>query len=329
MRKIEIYGVLLLLTLFSLLVSKCITDGGRGAAESQRSRLFNTDWKFIRDSLNGAEQPGFDDSKWIGVDLPHDYSMMDLPGGDGPDQIGPFSKKSPGGGRSNGQVLGGTAWYRKHFTIDKADARKTVVLNFDGVYMESEIWVNGKQAGIHKYGYTPFWFDITSLLKPAGESNVIAVKVDNTGQNTRWYTGSGIYRNVHLIFTQPVHTAIWGVKITTPAVNSSSSTVDLAVKTQNDGEKPVEAIVKVRIKNPEDMAVAEFKNSITIDAHGISVVEKRVEIKTPALWSLESPVLYLAEITTIVNNKVTDQYIQSFGIRSLEFSVEKGFLLNG
>ena len=136
---------------------------------SERDRLFNTGWKFIRDSVAGAEQPGFNDSKWMAVDLPHDYSIMDLPGEDGPDQTGPFSRKSPGNGNSTGHVLGGTGWYRKSFTIDKADEGKTAILKFDGVYMESEVWVNGKKAGIHKNGYTPFWFDITSLLNGAGK----------------------------------------------------------------------------------------------------------------------------------------------------------------
>ena len=129
-----------------------------------RDRLFNTGWRFVRDSIQGAEVPGFDDSDWMTVDLPHDYSMMDLPGGDRPDQIGPFSRKSPGNGNSTGHVIGGTGWYRKNFMLDKKDAGKTVILKFDGLYMESEVWVNGKKAGIHKNGYTPFWFDITSLL---------------------------------------------------------------------------------------------------------------------------------------------------------------------
>jgi beta-galactosidase len=157
-----------------------------GEISIHRDRLFNSGWKFVRDSIPGAEQPDFDDSKWMTVDLPHDYSIMDLPGDNGTDQIGPFSKKSPGNGNSTGHVIGGTGWYRKSFTLDKADGGKTVIINFDGVYMESEVWVNGKNAGIHKNGYTPFWFDITSLLNPAGQPNLIAVKVDNPGKNSRW-----------------------------------------------------------------------------------------------------------------------------------------------
>ncbi|NLJ42796.1 MAG: hypothetical protein GX431_03995 [Bacteroidales bacterium] len=161
-----------------------------------RDRLFNSGWRFVRDSLSGAAYPGFDDSGWMTIDLPHDYSIMDLPGDDGPDQTGPFSRLSPGNGNSNGHFIGGTGWYRKTFTLDTKDSGKTVILKFDGVYMESQVWVNGKEAGIHKNGYTPFWFDITSLLNGAGKPNLIAVKVDNPGRNSRWYSGSGIYRDV-------------------------------------------------------------------------------------------------------------------------------------
>lgn len=120
----------------------------------------NADWKFIRDSIPGVENPAFDDSKWMKIDLPHDYNIMDLPGPESPDQIGPFSKKSPGNGNSTGHVLGGTGWYRKSFVLNKEDAGKKAILKFDGVYLESEVWVNRKKAAAHTNGYTPFWVAI-------------------------------------------------------------------------------------------------------------------------------------------------------------------------
>jgi len=135
MKSKSIFGFIGLAISISLLISGY--SGYRSEKTPERDRLFNSGWKFIRDSISGAEQPGFDDSKWIAVDLPHDYSIMNLPGKDGPDQVGPFSKKSPGNGNSTGHVIGGTGWYRKSFTLDKADEGKTVVLNFDGVYMET------------------------------------------------------------------------------------------------------------------------------------------------------------------------------------------------
>jgi len=294
-----------------------------------RDRIFNEGWKFIRDSLSGAERPDYDDSKWMVVDLPHDYSIMDLPGEDGPGQVGPFSRKSPGNGNSTGHVIGGTGWYRKSFTLDKADEGKTAILNFDGVYMETEVWVNGKKAGIHKNGYTPFWFDITSLLNAAGEPNVIAVKVDNVGRNSRWYSGSGIYRNVHLTLTQPVHVAVWGVNITTQEIKQNSAVVDVEVTTQNEKEKEVKAQITINIKDKDGNLAGTATDNVVLSGKADNITKKQIVVKNSVLWSVESPNLYNAEIIIEADNKVTDKYYQTFGIRSIQFSAEKGFLLNG
>jgi beta-galactosidase len=331
-------GMMVLINLFSAVCTASNTQG-----ESERDRLFNTGWKFIRDSVSGAEQPGHDDSKWLVVDLPHDYSIMalpvrqadlpagqaGLPGEDGPDQIGLFSKKSPGNGNSTGHVIGGTGWYRKSFTLDKTDEGKTVLLNFDGVYMETEVWVNGKIAGIHKNGYTPFWFDITSLLNATGKVNVIAVKVDNVGRNSRWYSGSGIYRNVHLTITQPVHVAVWGVQITTPEIRPGSALVDIAAVTKNETGKEVKAQITISIKDKDGRLAGTAKENIIISGRADQRTKKQIEVTNPVLWSLESPNLYNAEIIIEVNGKLTDRYSQPFGIRSIAFSAEQGFLLNG
>ena len=316
-----------LMILMTLLLPDCLANNRNG--NSERDRLFNTGWKFIRDSVPGAEQPGFDDSKWMVVDLPHDYSIMDLPGDDGPDQIGPFSKKSPGNGNSTGHVIGGKGWYRKTFILGKADEGKTAVIDFDGVYMETEVWVNGKLAGIHKNGYTPFWFDITSLLNGAGKPNVIAVKVDNTGRNSRWYSGSGIYRNVHLTITPAVHVATWGVNITTSKISQSSAVVDVAVTSQNENEKEVNAQITINIKDKDGRLAGTAKDKIILAGKADNITKNQIEVKNPFLWSVESPDLYNAEITIEVNKKVTDKYYQTFGIRSIAFSTENGFLLNG
>ncbi len=305
-----------------------VCSANTGMNPSYRDRLFNTGWKFIRDTISGAEQPGFDDSKWMVVDLPHDYSIMPV-GKNGPDQIGPFSKKSPGNGNSTGQVMGGTGWYRKTFVLDKADEGKTAVLNFDGVYMETEVWVNDKKAGIHKNGYTPFWFDITSLLNAAGKPNVIAVKVDNIGRNSRWYSGSGIYRNVHLTLTQPVHVTVWGVYITTPEIRQGSAIVDIAAITKNETGKETGAQITINIRDMEGRLAGAVQDELVLAGHAEQLTKKQIEVKNPALWSLEAPTLYTAEIIIKMNNKVIDVYNQTFGIRSIEFSAEKGFLLNG
>jgi beta-galactosidase len=311
----------------SLLISGF--SGNKSAKPPERDRLFNSGWKFLRDSVAGAEKPEYDDSKWLVVDLPHDYSIMDLPGEDGPDQIGPFSRKSPGNGNSTGHVIGGTGWYRKSFTLDKAEEGKTAILNFDGVYMETELWVNGKKAGVHKNGYTPFWFDITSLLNGAGKPNVIAVKVDNAGRNSRWYSGSGIYRNVHLTLTQPLHIAVWGVNITTTEIRQSSAVVNVAVTTKNEKEKEVKAQITINIKDKDGRLAGTAKDNIVISGRTDKITKNQIEVKNPLLWSVEFPNMYNAEIIIEAANKITDQYNQTFGIRSIEFSSEKGFLLNG
>ena len=277
--------------------------------------------------LPGAEQPGFDDSKWMTADLPHDYSIMPLAGEDRADQIGPFSRKSPGNGNSTGHVIGGTGWYRKSFTLDKADEGKTVVLNFDGVYMETEVWVNGKKTGIHKNGYTPFWFNITPLLNPAGKMNVIAVKVENNGRNSRWYSGSGIYRNVRLTLTQPVHVAEWGVYVTTPVIDQNSALADIAVTARNESEKETNATVTINIKDKNGRLAGTSKYSIVLSGKSENTTKKQIEVKNPLLWSVENPNLYNAEITIEANKKLQDTYNQTFGIRSIEFSADKGFLV--
>ncbi len=326
MKKVNAYRFLKLVILLNLIFSYTAKSQNK---ESERDRLFNNGWKFIRDSIPGAEQPGFDDSKWMTVDLPHDYSIMNLPGKEGPDQIGPFSKKSPGNGNSTGQVIGGTGWYRKSFTLDKADEGKTVIINFDGVYMESEVWVNGKKAGIHKNGYTPFWFDITSLLNAEGKANLIAVKVDNTGRNSRWYSGSGIYRNVHLILTHHIHVAEWGVYVTTPLINQSSALTDVAITTRNESVTEANARVTINIKDKDGRLAGTSKYNIVLSGKSENITKKQIEVKNPLLWSVENPNLYNAEIIIKVNDKLTDSYNQTFGIRSVEITAEKGFLLNG
>ena len=296
---------------------------------ASRDRLFNDGWKFVRDSVSGAEQPGYDDSGWMDVDLPHDYSMMDLPGADSPDKIGPFSKKAPGNGNATGHVIGGTGWYRKSFILDKKDADKSFILKFDGVYMESEVWVNGKKAGEHKNGYTPFWFDITRLLNSPGQTNVIAVKVDNTGRNSRWYSGSGIYRNVHLSVVPCVHIATWGVHVTTPEISDARATVSISSTIQNDSGKESKALVSMEVKDKKGLTVGSSRKNIQIPAGSEIVIQEKLEIENPFLWSTESPDMYIAEVTVESGKKEKDVYSQLFGIRSVEFTADEGFMLNG
>ncbi len=196
--------------------------------------------------------------------------------------------------------------------------------------MNSEVWLNGISVGSHPYGYTPFGFDITPYLNQTGEENVIAVKVNNTGYTARWYSGSGIYRNVHLIITDPVHFSVWGAYITTPEVSIGSADVNLEVTLQNDADVASDAHVSVKIISPGGNVVEETEWQVKIGAKEKYVFSQAVVVKDPLLWSVNSPNLYEAEMTVKDSNgKITDRYVQTFGIRSIEFSAKKGFLLNG
>jgi beta-galactosidase len=187
--------------LFILLILGSISCMQSGILESERTISFDTGWRFIKDDPKGAENASYDDSGWRSIDLPHDWSIEDLT--DQSDSvIGPFSRASIGKMRT-GYTIGGTGWYRKTFTIDRADGENTAYLNFDGVFMNSEMWINGKYVGRHSYGYTSFYFDITPYLNPAGQNNLVAVRIRNEGETARWYSGSGIYRHTWLTLVKP------------------------------------------------------------------------------------------------------------------------------
>ncbi len=294
----------------------------------EREIQFNDNWKFIRADISGAEKPGFDDSQWRTLNLPHDYSIEDLPAKEGVKQIGPFSEESRGGA-STGHFVGGTAWYRKHFTIKKEDKGKVVKVLFDGVYMNADIWINGTHLGNHPFGYTAFWFDLTKYLNPAGTENVLAVQVKNEGENSRWYSGSGIYRNVKLIKMNPVYIGLWGNYITTPEVSPEKATINIETKVVNSTTENEQINVVVQIQNAEGETVATLEKRITVESLKTDFVQQKTEVLNPDLWSTETPNLYTAVVQLKKGGKVIDKTALKFGIRSIDFSPGKGFLLNG
>ena len=203
-----------------------------GVAGNTREQPFDGNWRFFRGDAPGAENPAFNDSGWRELDLPHDFSIEDLPprpaddNGLGPvwgitapvpARIGPFDTELSAGKRDTGWFVGGTGWYRKRFTAAAIPADGQVEIVFDGVYMNSDVWLNGHLLGNHPYGYTSFAYDLTPHLKRTGE-NVLAVRVKNEGRNSRWYSGSGIYRHVWLNTTGTLRLPLWGVAVTTPDV---------------------------------------------------------------------------------------------------------------
>ena len=288
-----------------------------------REESFDKDWKFIRADVPDGQNMAFDDSDWRMLDLPHDYSIEDLPEKEGVKQIGPFSEESAGGA-STGHVAGGTAWYRKHFTLKSEDKGKTIKILFNGVYMNADFWINGKHLGNHPYGYTAFAYDLTEYLNPAGEENVLAIQVKNEGKNSRWYSGSGIYRNVRLLKLNPVHIDLWGVYIITPEVSKEKATVK--IETQITAAESVEELtIKGQLLKADGQIVAKWNSPVDLQVPAVL----QTELEYPSLWSPDSPDLYTAKIQLFDGDMVIDQYEERFGIRSIDFSPEKGFLLNG
>ena len=293
-----------------------------------RETSFNSGWKFIRADIPGAENPDFDDSAWRTLVLPHDFSIEDLPGKEGVKQIGPFSEESEGG-ISTGHVVGGTAWYRKHFTLDKADEGKIVKILFDGVYMNTDVWLNGHHLGNHPYGYTAFSFDLTGYLRPAGEENVLAVQVKNEGQNSRWYSGSGIYRNVTLLKTDPVHVDLWGIFVRTKTVSPEIATVAVDINLVNETSENKTVTLKMEFRDPDGRSVTHIEDEKELAAGQKTIFTQEFGLPDYRLWSLDNPELYTLVVQLTDGKKVLDEATETFGIRTIGFSAEKGFLLNG
>lgn len=291
--------------------------------EGPRVQLqFDADWKFFRGNAEGAEDPVFNDASWRRLDLPHDWSIEDMPGTESP--LDPDAE----GGISTGYFTGGTGWYRKEFRVPGAWKNKRISLQFDGVYMDADVWVNGNHLGNHPYGYTSFWFDITDELK-SGKGNVVAVRVRNEGKNSRWYTGSGIYRHVWLTATEPVHVSQWGTAIATPEAGEELARVVVSNEIVNETDHPAEVEVVTRITDRSGAEVATHSRKVTAQPRRPLQVDQEMEVRSPVLWEPGSPVLYRA-VTEILGSgtSVVDRVEVPFGIRSIAFTRE-GFFLNG
>jgi len=297
---------------------------GQVSAQSvfSRENLFDSGWRFYRGGAQGAENPRFDDSQWRTVDLPHDWSIEDLPGTNSPFSINAISQVS------GGFTTGGTGWYRKSFTIPENLKGKRFTILFEGVYMNSEVWLNGILIGNHPYGYSSFWFDITDNLKFGGE-NVLCVKVKNEGENSRWYSGSGIYRHVWLGVSDPVHIVRWGTSIATPEVSASEALISVKATLINQGsaDKNVKLVTRLYDKNSQEISKTE---TIKLLAAGKSSDwTQEIVLKSPLLWSPDSPDLYKAVSELYADDKLTDKTETPFGIRSISFDPVNGFRLNG
>lgn len=293
------------------------------AQSSVRSTvLFDDDWRFHRGGALGAEQISFNDSTWRRVDLPHDWSIENLPGKTTPFDPDAISQVN------GGFTTGGTGWYRKAFTVPASAANKRLQIQFDGVHSHAEVWVNGQSLGRHPYGYTSFWYDITDKVK-AGQPAVVAVQVQNEGVNSRWYTGSGIYRHVWLRTLEPVHVAPWSTAVTTPVVSASAATVRVQATVVNEGGQSAGAVtLALTIQDATGAVVSTRTQALSVGVGGSVPVDQTLPVKTPGLWSVDTPTLYTLTTEIRQNQRVIDRTATPFGIRSISFDVATGFRLN-
>ena len=281
-----------------------------------RKSNFNKEWFFHYGDIQNAHTPTLDSTEWIAVELPHDWSIEM-----------PFTKSD--GGKAIGQTQKGTSWYRKTFTTPKNEPNKRRLLYFEGVYMESEVWINGIQASFHPYGYTSFFCDITKYCNPPGQENIVAVKAKNEGKNSRWYAGSGIYRHVWMITTDLLHLDEWRTFITTKTASNEKAIVNIAVDAFNENNNNTESTITVVIKDSINNIIGEQKATVNLNASESKTVKFSIEVSNPDLWSIDSPTLYTANIKLESGKKLNDNISIPFGIRNISFSAKEGFLLNG
>lgn len=286
-----------------------------------RNQSFDANWKFKKGNKIEAKEANFDDDDWRKLDIPHDWSIEDLAQNPTDSTTGPFYKKAIG---KNGTAftVGGTAWYRKHFTLDKSTSGKKVFIQFDGVYINSDVWINGHHLGNHPNGYTAFGYDLTAFLNPVGKENVIAVEVKNEGDNSRWYSGSGIYRHVWLSVINPTHIENWGVQIVSNKVSEQSGEISISTKIENS---KADISLTTELYSTDNKLVATNTKQISNE----NKVEQTIILKNPKLWDIENPNLYKAKIILKQNGKIIDEYTQNFGVRDIHFDAETGFTLNG
>ncbi len=278
--------------------------------------LMDRNWKFFLGDDKAASDINFNDNSWRLLDLPHDWSIE-----------GEFKKDEPTGG-GGGYLPTGMGWYRKQFVLPPSVKGKQISIQFDGVYMNSEVWINGHSLGKRPNGYISFVYDLTPYLTKG--KNTLAVKVDNSKQpNSRWYSGSGIYRHVWLNITNQLHIAQWGTYITTPDISAASATVSVKTKIENTGQDVKNATLISTVIDENGHEVASGKTPFSLAANASDEPVQQITIVSPALWSVDGPHLYRLHSIIQSGKKVIDEFESTFGIRKLEYSALNGFMLNG
>jgi beta-galactosidase len=301
------------LTLFSLLLFTTAFANPRPT----NTVSFNQDWRFHLGEVSEGQRTDLDDSSWRTLNLPHDYSIE-----------GAFDEKSPAG-TGGGALNGGLGWYRKTFNVPATAKGKLLFIDFDGVYRNSEVWINGHYLGKRPYGYSSFQYELTPYIN-FGSKNLIAVKVDNSEQpNSRWYSGSGIYRNTWLTTVDPIHVDHWGTWISTPEVTANAATVAIETTIKNQSQQNASLNVVTVLFDTGGREVARSSTPLVIKSKEAGNASQKLSIAKPTLWSDDAPYLYKAVSQVQVNGRVVDRYETPFGVRYFDFDINKGFSLNG
>ena len=286
-----------------------------GQVSFGQPELINDGWKFRLDDVENAQQATYEDKGWRDVNLPHDWSVE--------------GQLSPTLASATGYLPGGIAWYRKTLTIPNEKEGEKVYLYFEGVYNRSEVYVNGQLLGKRPNGYISFMYDATPHIN-YGEENLIAVRVDHSqSADSRWYTGSGIYRDVWLIYSEPVHIAQWGVFAYPSKVSAKQATLNVEVEIENGTNAEEKLNVANELISPEGKVVARNAGNITVPAEQRNKVSFAMKVKNPQLWSVETPELYQLKTVVSKNGVTIDQTTTVTGIRTFTFDPDKGFALNG
>src|SRR4051794_36781011 len=306
-----------------VVMAAALATGGSAAMAQPRSSSFDAGWRFAlvnrtaaTDPTGAYEQasdPSYDDSAWRRVDLPHDWSIELLP--------------QPTGGTTAGTGFfqGGLGWYRKTFSLPRSLQGKRISVEFDGVYMDSEVFFNGRHVASHAYGYTGFAVDLTALAHTGGTPNVLAVKVRNQVPSSRWYSGSGIYRHVHLVVTNPVHVARHGVFVTTPQLDRDRGTVHVQTAVADDSGKAPRVDVVSIVRDPRGRVVGSARSAVRAG----DTATGDIRVSHPALWSTTDPNLYTLESRIVGARRTLDRTTTTFGMRWFRFDPDTGFSLNG
>jgi len=290
---------------------------GEGIDSTRTRQCFDAGWSFIKGDPGGAEERSFDDSDWCSLDLPHDWSVE-----------GPYDERNPSGA-SGAYLPCGTGWYRKSFRLPAGMEGRRVFIEFDGVHMNGEVWINGHRLGKRPNGYLGFEYDLTEKLDLGGE-NLLAVRVDNSLQPaSRWYTGSGIYRHVWLTLTDPLRVTQWGTQVSTPEITADRARVAVRTTIRNDHGSARKVSVSQAVVDADGRSIAVTSGVVEIPSGAEQVLAQQLEVAKPELWSPESPALYTLRTELRDGERLADRYETPLGLRTVKFDPARGMFLNG